>query len=184
MPFKSKGLTAAADDRVRALEDSLWALSQEGALPVLCDTSPCTARMREAFRRPLQVYEPAGFIRQFLLPRLVQVDRLASIALHLTCSARKMGADADLLALAGQCADQVFLPEEEGCCGFAGDKGFTTPELNTAALSRLRRQLPDGCDQGYSNSRTCEIGLSLHAGIAYRSIAYLVDRCYAAGNGQ
>lgn len=30
---------------------------------------------------------------------------------------------------------------------------------------------------GYSNSRTCEIGLSAHAGIPYRSILYLVDRC-------
>jgi D-lactate dehydrogenase len=54
------------------------------------------------------------------------------------------------------------------------------PELNASALSRLKQQLPAGCDQGYSNSRTCEMGLSRHAGIPYRSIAYLVDRCYAA----
>jgi len=74
----------------------------------------------------------------------------------------------------------VFLPEEDGCCGFAGDKGFTTPELNAGALSRLKQQLPKGCEEGFSNSRTCEIGLSRHSGIPYRSIAYLVDRCFAA----
>jgi D-lactate dehydrogenase len=82
--------------------------------------------------------------------------------------------------VANACAKHVFLPEEDGCCGFAGDKGFDTPELNASALSRLRQQIPEGCEQGYSNSRTCEIGLSRHSGIPYRSIAYLVDRCYAA----
>ena len=30
---------------------------------------------------------------------------------------------------------------------------------------------------GYSNSRTCEIGLSLHSGLYYKSILYLVDEC-------
>ncbi len=180
MPFKSKGLPDAAHSSLQALEQSLWEVSEAGSLPVLCDTSPCTARMREQFERPLELYEPAGFIRRFLLPELQQVEKLDRIALHLTCSARKMGVDADLLALARQCADEVFLPEEEGCCGFAGDKGFVTPELNAAALARLKQQLPAGCNQGYSNSRTCEIGLSLHAGIPYRSIAYLVDRCFVA----
>jgi D-lactate dehydrogenase len=180
LPFKSKGLVDAARGSAQALERSLWEVSEEGRLPVLCDTSPCTARMREQFERPLALYEPAGFIRRFLLPELEQVKKLDRIALHLTCSARKMGVDGDLLALAEQCADAVFLPEEEGCCGFAGDKGFVLPELNAAALSRLKQQLPAGCEQGYSNSRSCEIGLSLHSGIPYRSIAYLVDRCFAA----
>ncbi len=29
---------------------------------------------------------------------------------------------------------------------------------------------------GYSNSRTCEIGLSLHSGVSFKSIVYLVDK--------
>ena len=32
----------------------------------------------------------------------------------------------------------------------------------------LRAALPAGCERGYSTSRTCEIGLSLHAGIPYQ----------------
>ena len=91
-----------------------------------------------------------------------------------------MGLEEDFIAVASSCAKSVFLPEEEGCCGFAGDKGFNVPELNASAMSRLKQQIPAGCDQGYSNSRTCEIGLSHHSGIPYRSIAYLVDRCYTA----
>jgi D-lactate dehydrogenase len=49
--------------------------------------------------------------------------------------------------------------------------------LNAHALMGLKGELPEGCSAGYSHSRTCEIGLTLHAGIPYRSIAYLVDRC-------
>ena len=184
MPFNSKGYADSAQTAVRRLQDSLWQASEEGRLPVLCDTSPCTARMQEQFDKTMNIYEPVGFIREFLLPELERVEQVDSVALHVTCSAKKMGLDDDFLTLANACAKSVFLPEEEGCCGFAGDKGFDTPELNASALSRLRQQLPEGCDQGYSNSRTCEIGLSRHSGIPYRSIAYLVDRCYAARSAE
>ena len=39
---------------------------------------------------------------------------------------------------------------------------------------RLPAQVPNDCRQGFSNSRTCEMGLSQHAGIPYHSILYLV----------
>ena len=55
--------------------------------------------------------------------------------------------------------------------------GFDLPELNAAALAELKPSLPGECTSGYSNSRTCEIGLSEHGGISYQSIVYLVDRC-------
>ncbi|MCU7845975.1 MAG: FAD-binding oxidoreductase [Candidatus Thiodiazotropha sp. (ex Monitilora ramsayi)] len=180
MPFHSKGFVESAETSLDRLEASLWEASDEGRLPILCDTSPCTARMKEGFKRPLRVYEPVGFISQFLLSEMTAVRKVERIALHITCSARKMGLEEDFLAIANACADKVFLPEEEGCCGFAGDKGFITPELNASALSRLKQQIPADCQQGYSNSRTCEIGLSRHTGIPYRSIAYLIDHCYSS----
>ncbi|MDP3480597.1 MAG: hypothetical protein Q8R88_12560, partial [Desulfoprunum sp.] len=81
-------------------------------------------------------------------------------------------------AVAEVCATEVVVPEKVGCCGFAGDRGFTFPELNAAALADLRPAVEQcGCTSGYSNSRTCEIGLSLHSGISYSSILSLVDRC-------
>ena len=56
------------------------------------------------------------------------------------------------------------MPAEIGCCGFAGDKGFTTPELNAYALRKLKASLEQaGVTHGYSNSRTCEIGLTTQA---------------------
>ena len=81
--------------------------------------------------------------------------------------------------LASRCAETVVQPEEKGCCGFAGDKGFTHPQINASALKRLREQIPAECSMGVSNSRTCEIGLSRHSGIPYQSIVYLVDQCFA-----
>ncbi|MCG8115935.1 MAG: FAD-binding oxidoreductase [Candidatus Thiodiazotropha endolucinida] len=180
MPFHSKGFVESAETSLNRLEETLWQASEQGRLPILCDTSPCTARMKEVFKRPLRVYEPIGFISQFLLSEMTMVRKVESIALHISCSARKMGLEEDFLAIANACADRVFLPEEEGCCGFAGDKGFVTPELNASALSRLKQQILEDCIQGYSNSRTCEIGLSRHTGIPYRSIAYLIDYCYAS----
>ena len=100
--------------------------------------------------------------------------------MHLTCSGRKMGLEGKLRAIAEACAERAVLPPNVGCCGWAGDKGFVTPELNEHALRMLKDALPEGCTAGYSHSRTCEIGLSMHAGVPYRSIVYLVDACTTA----
>ena len=62
------------------------------------------------------------------------------------------------------------------CCGFAGDKGFTTPELNANSLKRLKPAI-GGCDSGVSMSRTCQIGLTAHGDIEYQSIEALLDQC-------
>lgn len=175
--WESKGMMDIADRKTRELEEALWEASRQGRYPVLCDQSPCLHRMRETIHR-MKLYEPAEFIYTFLRPRLVfkPIDR--PVALHITCSMRKMGLADTLVALARLCSTQVFVPEEIGCCGFAGDRGFTHPELNAYALRKLRPQIEERNIQiGYSNSRTCEIGLTTNSGIPYVSIAYLVDEC-------
>jgi len=174
LTFDSKGFPQLADGKAQELERALLERSQDGALPVLCDTSPCLQRMRLTLDPRLRTYEPVEFIHDFLLPDLRIARRPGAVALHLTCSSQKLGLEGKLRTVAAACAEQVVAPPV-GCCGFAGDKGFTTPELNASALSSLRAAV-QGCSQGYSNSRTCEIGLSLHAGIPYQSIVYLVDR--------
>jgi D-lactate dehydrogenase len=47
--------------------------------------------------------------------------------------------------------------------------------MNEHALRTLSPAI-EGCEAGYSTSRTCEIGLALHGGVPYRSIAHLLDR--------
>jgi D-lactate dehydrogenase len=131
----------------------------------------------------LKLYEPAEFIHDFLAPRLDFHPIDTPIAVHVTCSTRRMGIASKLIAVASMCSTSVTVPAEVGCCGFAGDKGFTTPELNEWGLRKLRPALAEaGATEGYSNSRTCEIGLTRNSGIYYKSIAYLVDRCTTKKN--
>lgn len=176
VPFNSKGAFRQADEKAAELERVLLEISDNGVHPVVCDTSPCLYRMRQTMDVRLSLYEPAEFIHDFLLGELKITKSKEKIALHTTCSSEKMGLAAKLRRVAEACADEVVVPDKVGCCGFAGDKGFTYPELNASALEELHDQVCS-CTAGYSNSRTCEIGLSLHGGIEYSSIVYLVERC-------
>ena len=176
LPFESKGFFDQADRKSAALESALLAASENGRLPVLCDTSPCLERMRRVFSSALTLYEPVGFVAEHLLDRLTFTKMRDPVALHVTCSARKMGLEKAFVTVAQACAETVVVPYGIECCGFAGDRGFTAPELNAAALSGLKEAV-GGCTAGYANSRSCEIGLSHHSGIVYRSIMALVDQC-------
>lgn len=114
------------------------------------------------------------FVLTYLMDRLQFTQLDVKVALHPTSSTRKMGLENKLLQLAQACAKEVVMPADIYCCGFAGDRGFSFPELNAAALKDLRDHVCT-CEAGYSTSKTCEIGLSLHGGIPHRSILYLVD---------
>ncbi|GEJ57911.1 FAD-binding and (Fe-S)-binding domain-containing protein [Anaeromyxobacter diazotrophicus] len=176
LAFESKGFPELADAKAKELEAALLAKTDGGRIPVLCDTSPCLYRMQGALDPRLRLHEPVGFIHAHLMDKLRFERRPETVAIHVTCSAIKMGLDGAFKAVAAACAERVVAPPT-GCCGFAGDKGFTTPELNASALSGLRAALPPDCKAGFSNSRTCEIGLSTHGGVPYQSIVYLVDAC-------
>jgi D-lactate dehydrogenase len=131
--------------------------------------------MKENMKSNLKLYEPVEFITSYLLPNLTITPVDEVITVFPVCSMKKMGLDKNLVNLAKICAKSVIVPATN-CCGFAGDRGFTYPELNKHGLRNLRTQLPETIKHGYSNSRTCEIGLSLHSGISHKSIVYLVDQ--------
>ena len=178
--WESKGMLDIADRKSAELEAALWKASEEGKYPVLCAQSPCLHRMRKVMKK-MKLYEPAEFIMTYLVDRLEFHPTDKRIALHLTCSTRQMGVDKDMIALAKLCSNNVFIPEGVGCCGFAGDRGFTFPELNKYGLRKLRPQIEKNkIEVGYSNSRTCEIGLESNTGIPYMSIIYLVNICTTA----
>ena len=175
--WESKGMPDVADKKVKELEEALWEASEQGKYPVLCDQSPCLHRMRQCIQK-MKLYEPAEFIAQFLLDKLDFHPTERPITVHVTCSTRLMGLKDVIIGLAKMCSTRVYVPEEIGCCAYAGDKGMTNPELNAYALRKLKPALQErGIEEGYSNSRTCEIGLSHNGGITYRSIVYLVNAC-------
>tara|TARA_R110001583_G_scaffold42466_3_gene134997 strand:- start:3042 stop:3725 length:684 start_codon:yes stop_codon:yes gene_type:complete len=184
MPFQSKGMFAAAESKAQQTEAALLKASNNGEYPIYSDTSPCTLRMQESVSTQLQIFEPVEFIHKFVLEQLQITPVVDPIALHITCSSSRMGLADNLVSLAKACAQEVIIPDQITCCGFAGDKGFSTPELNASALRTLKDSLPDNCHEGFSTSRTCEIGLSDHSGIEYKSIVYLVERCSQPRAGQ
>ncbi|MDD3405280.1 MAG: FAD-binding and (Fe-S)-binding domain-containing protein [Paludibacteraceae bacterium] len=178
--WESKGMPEVADQKSAELEQALLLASENGSYPILCDQSPCLYRMRHTIKN-LELYEPVEFITKFLIDKLNFTPTDETITIHATCSTIKMGLKDNLINLAKLCSKNVVIPEEIGCCGFAGDKGFTHPEINRYALRKLRPQIEkNGITSGYSNSRTCEIGLNTNGGIPFMSIVYLVDRVTTA----
>lgn len=184
MAFSSKGYVEAGKKASDELEAALLKASENGKYPVLCDMSPCLYTMHTNMDGgALKLYEPAEFILKFLVDKLKikKLDR--RIAVFAVCSTKKLGVDNMLFDVARLCAKEVTVIESN-CCGFAGDRGFTLPQLNTHGLRMLRSQvegtLADGtkvspCVEGYATSRTCEIGLSRNSGITFKSILYLLD---------
>jgi len=218
MLWETKGMPEIAEKKVMELEKALWVASEGGRYPILCDQSPCLHRLRAHLKSlqskdsegrslssssidSLRVFEPAEFIMTFLRDRLEFHRKSDPVAIHITCTMRLMKLTGVITALARLCSSEVIIPEGVGCCGFAGDKGMTHPELNAYALRKLRHAVnPDAVSGsstttgapasspspsspsspvavGYSNSRTCEIGLETNSGIPYVSIVYLVNSC-------
>ena len=176
-PFESKGFFAVADRKSAELEAALGEARGQRASPIVFDTSPCAYRMRRFLAGRLAIQDGIEFLHDEVLPRVAIERRAETITIHPVCSVRKMGTTDKLSAIAARCSHHVVSVDDVLCCGFAGDKGFSRPELNDHALRRLKQSLPADCVGGYSSSRTCEIGLSEHAAIPYRSIFRLVDAC-------
>lgn len=184
MAYSSKGYTKAGEYASNRLLNALIKASNNGEYPILCDMSPCLYTMHVNMDNSLKLYEPAEFITKYLLNRLNIKKLDKSISVFAVCSAKKMGVDNMLYDIAKACAKEVIIIDSN-CCGFAGDRGFTLPQINSHGLRLLKEQvngnLTDGTKvnkstEGYATSRTCEIGLSKNSGITFKSILYLLDQ--------
>jgi glycerol-3-phosphate dehydrogenase subunit C len=174
MPFSSKGFAEANQEQSEALEKDLLKVSENGKYPVLYDMSPCFYHSQEEFSKALKIVDPIEFMLDYVMPQLVVKNKKNTIAVFPVCSVKKIGKTEQLVALSKLCADNVTLIDSN-CCGFAGDRGFLIPELNEHGLRELKAQIPLNCKEGYSTSRTCEIGFERMSGIDFKSIFYLID---------
>lgn len=180
-PFDSVGAKQIGERAQNRLNNALLAASKQGKYPVYLDNSPCASRIKEAqaaglIDACLILYDSASFLKEHVINQLNIQQQDTPLVLHIPCSATKMGVSEDLIKLAQACSKNVSVPDI-ACCGFAGNKGFTLPELNANALRNLKNEIPKGCQHGVSMSTTCQIGLSNHAGISYQSIEALLDEC-------
>jgi len=187
VPFSSKGYDEAHAIATNRAVERFWRWSEEGRLPVVVDTSPCThgllhAResLTEENRRKydaLRILDAVDFVHDALLPRLTVSRKESSALLHPVCSLTKMGTAWKLEAIARASADRVAVPPSAGCCGFAGDRGLLYPELTESAMRAEAAEARDEAAAGHwSSSRTCEIGMTRATGAVYRSFVFLVEK--------
>src|SRR5208282_5971609 len=100
-PFSSKGFTRAHAIAANAAVERLWRWSEQGKLPVVIDTSPCTYTLKTArdYLTPenqgrfdqLRVLDAIEFVHDELLPKLTVKAKVDCVALHPVCSVTKMG---------------------------------------------------------------------------------------------
>ncbi|MHA7135540.1 FAD-binding and (Fe-S)-binding domain-containing protein [Oerskovia turbata] len=198
-PWVSKGLTDGAATMAERTFAALWAATDEGRLPVVSDASSCThglegigasltGEARERFER-LRVLDAVTFVRADVLPALEASgldprstgSTIGSLVLHPTCSSIHLGVVGDLEAVARAVADDVVLPLDAGCCGFAGDRGMLHPELTAAATRAEAAEVAAlAAEQGQadayaSSNRTCEMGLSRATGQDYVHVVELLE---------
>jgi D-lactate dehydrogenase len=166
--FASEGMTELAKDKHDKLLNVLDKASEFGKWPVITENSSCALELGS-----VKIID----IWQFLLQHLNDwplKQTQGSIMLHVNCSQARLKEKEAIIALAKRCAKEVVVPADIYCCGFAGSKGFTTPELNKNALKTLAAQIPSNCQQGYTCLQSCEIGLSKYSGISYESLLKLI----------
>ena len=178
-PWSSKGLaTGLAVVRERTLA-ALRAATRDGELPVICDAVSCTEGIVHALEddlgSPLTVIDAVEFVAQRVLPALPGGERLGSLVLHPTCSSTRMGLNPALATVAAAVADDVRVPDDWGCCAFAGDRGMLHPELTASATAREAASVKAlGADAHASCNRTCELGMTRATGQQYRHVLELL----------
>ena len=110
-------------------------------------------------------------------PRLRSAKRSARRPSIRPARPASLGLARRLESLAGVLAEDVYVAPSATCCGFAGDRGISHPELTEAATRDQAAELAGRrFDAHLSSNRTCEIGLERATGQPYESIVLLLER--------
>jgi D-lactate dehydrogenase len=201
LPWSSKGYGDAHRHKANEMVERLWRWSGEGDLPVVIDAASCTQAVaglagaaaggdaddgvlsEENAERlaALTILDSVAWAHDRLLPRLEIDGKVGSVTVHPTCATRQMGLAPRLRRLANALAEDVYVAPSATCCGFAGDRGLTNPELTAAAIRPQAEELAGAersgrhFDAHLSSNRTCEIGLTRATGKPYESIVFLLE---------
>jgi D-lactate dehydrogenase len=168
--------------------EAAWGWTGGGRLPLVTDASSCALGLarevvpyltpdNRALHAELRVVDSVVWAAEELLPRLEVRRRAGSAVLHPTCSMRHLGDEEQLRAVAAACAEEVVVPDDAGCCAFAGDRGMLHPELTASATAREAAEVTARAfDAHLSASRMCEVGMERATGRGYRSVLLELER--------
>ncbi|MEU3061724.1 FAD-binding and (Fe-S)-binding domain-containing protein [Streptomyces subrutilus] len=179
--WHSKGYDDGNRVMANRIVEAAWGWTAGGRLPLVVDASSCTLGIarevvpyltddNRALHRELTVVDSIVWAADELLPHLEVRRTTGSAVLHPTCSMRHLGDEAHLLAVAGACAEEVVVPDDAGCCAFAGDRGMLHPELTDSATAREAAEVTARpFDAHLSANRMCEVGMDRATGRSYYS---------------
>ncbi|WP_032795186.1 (Fe-S)-binding protein, partial [Streptomyces sp. HCCB10043] len=179
--WHSKGYDAGNRIMANRIVEAAWGWTAGGTLPLVVDASSCTLGIAEevvpyltednrALHRELTVVDSLVWAAEELLPHLTVFRTAGSAVLHPTCSMEHLGDVGQLRALAEACAQEVVVPDDAGCCAFAGDRGMLHKELTDSATAKEAAEVDRRPYDAYlSANRMCEIGMERATGHPYRS---------------
>ncbi|AWL89678.1 FAD-binding oxidoreductase [Streptomyces griseus] len=179
--WHSKGYDAGNRIMANRIVEAAWGWTAGGTLPLVVDASSCTLGIAEevvpyltednrALHRELTVVDSLVWAAEELLPHLTVFRTAGSAVLHPTCSMEHLGDVGQLRALAEACAEEVVIPDDAGCCAFAGDRGMLHKELTDSATAKEAAEVDRRPYDAYlSANRMCEIGMERATGHPYRS---------------
>ncbi|SIS54541.1 D-lactate dehydrogenase [Corynebacterium appendicis CIP 107643] len=177
-PWASKGMATGHDIMQRRVNDELIAATDGGRLPVIVDAASCTHGFQDmAETIGITVIDAVAFVNDKLVDKLEVSNKIDSITIHPTCSAKHLSLIDDLSQVAAAAAETVNVPREWNCCGYAGDRGMLHPELTQAATKREAEEVAEfGAECHASSNRTCELGLTAATGKDYEHVLEVLER--------
>lgn len=179
--WHSKGYDVGNAVMANRIVEAAWGWTAGGALPLVVDASSCTLGLahevvpyltedNRGLHREMTFVDSLVWAADELLPHLTVFRRTGSAVLHPTCSMEHLGDVDRLRTVAEACADEVVVPDDAGCCGFAGDRGLLHKELPDSATAREAAEVNTREYDAYlSANRTCEIGMDRATGHHYHS---------------
>ena len=180
-PWSSKGFPQGGAIMHQSVISTLREATRNGELPVICDASSCTEGflhiVEEDTEEPkLRIIDVVEFTSSKILGLLPEYERLRSLVVHLTCSSTRLGTNSALMKVAAAVAGTVHVPDDWGCCGFAGDRGMLHPELTAAATRVSAANVNEiRADAHSSCNRTCELSMTRATGKQYRHVLELLE---------
>ncbi|MFJ9848457.1 FAD-binding and (Fe-S)-binding domain-containing protein [Streptomyces sp. NPDC101150] len=187
--WHSKGYDEGNRVMANRIVEAAWGWTAGGRLPLVVDASSCTLGLahevvpyltpgNRALHDGLNIVDSVVWAAEELLPRLEILRTVGSAVLHPTCSMRHLGDEAQLREVAEACAREVVVPDDAGCCAFAGDRGMLHRELTESATAKEAAEVTARhFDAHLSANRMCEVGMDqATGGRGYHSVLMELER--------
>ncbi|MFH7599451.1 FAD-binding and (Fe-S)-binding domain-containing protein [Streptomyces racemochromogenes] len=186
--WHSKGYGDGNRLMANRITEAAWGWTAGGRLPLVVDASSCALGLarevvpylsedNRALHAELRIVDSVVWAAEELLAHLEVRRTTGSAVLHPTCSMRHLGDVEQLRTVAAACADEVVVPDDAGCCAFAGDRGMLHPELTASATRREAEEVAARPFDAYlSANRMCEVGMERATGHPYASVLLELER--------